>query len=166
MEEQALLQEEEAERLARKRKRRKILGIFGMILLILAFLGWWMTGEMIGYTAHSKYETLCARARDVYKATNAWEADGHTLTVYNGRMDGGEEWNRKYYTAAMGYYAIMQDADGDVRYVLYSFRPIDERYLSTPPDPQEQQKLLKSHFRFRRDRAVGVYFPDEPLTLD
>lgn len=148
-------------------KDSRIISAKGMVIVFLlifggGFLGWWFVGLVMGLAAPKKLDSLNGMARNVAIAAQAWEADGHDLTGLSGQVsrDGGdfrEYLKRNDNISAIGYYAVVTDAEGNFLYALYCDMKIDEKYLTTPPTEEEQNKMLRSRLPSRRARTVGVY---------
>ena len=86
----------------KKRSRRKKLIIAGSVILILLFLGWWMLGEMFGYVAHSKLETLNSRAKTVCQCAAQYAAEGHSLSTQSTQLTEETELGRYF----LAYYPV------------------------------------------------------------
>lgn len=147
------------------RRRRSRLGIIIALTLvtIIGVWGWCMMGRIMGGDADRRLAELNGGARSVARAAEQWRTDGKELEAFSGQVykDGGEfrAYLQKYENVQPDhYYAVVTDGKGGYLYTLYSYKPIDERYLKTPPAEETQLALLKSIMPSDRAKAVGVSY--------
>ena len=143
---------------ARKKSNYKKLVIFIISLLALFGIGLGLCNIAIGYTAHSRYETLLCRAEIVYNASENWQEEGNRLETSSGNLRNAPF---SKYVSDEGYYAIVCDEQGNLQYALYSVKKI--KTLSQPDKEQEYRKLKNI---FQRNSAVAVYPPEDKEFLD
>ncbi len=136
------------------------------VLILVFVLGWWLIGEMLGYTTYSRMQTKCANAHTFANVCMEYEKDGNTLQsgiwhIQPGKS-GFEDYVLRLYSSSEGeWYGLVLDKDGKIEYALNSEVEIPSEYLTHPPDYEEQMALLDSHFAFRRKKAVAVWYTDD-----
>lgn len=141
--------------------RKKIIIIAVVVLVLLFAVGYNVYGMMLGYPAHSRYESLCADAQSVYMAAEMWVEDGNTLTTHRARMDKEEDafsvYLHQYCGKESGWYVLVCDAEGNPDYALYSRKKISDKRMNRP-DRDEEMKRLRSPLW--HTYAIGCY-PEE-----
>ena len=154
------------EQAPRKRFKKRYVIIPAVILLVILVGGWWLIGEMLGYTTYSRMQTKCSRAHVFAKVCTQWEEEGNELTSGIWKVEPGhsdfEDYVLQYDSDAEGeWYALVLDKDGGIEYTLNSESEIPKEYLTHAPDYEEQMALLDSHFAFRRKKAIGAWYTDD-----
>lgn len=141
--------------------RRKTIVIAVSVLAVLFVIGYYVYSCMLGYAAHSRYETLCVQAQIIYAAAEAWEQQGNSLTTHISKFKTEGNYFSFFlqgYCDYDGWYAIVCDAEGNLDYVLYSREKIKEKRMQKP-DRDEEMKRLRSPVW--HTYAIGCY-PEEP----
>lgn len=151
----------------RNKRWKRVLAVTAAVLLLLCVAVWWLIGDMLGYTTHSRMESLCADACSFANMTEQWEKQsGHPVQngiyTFSDADDAFTSFAIAYLNGhrADKWYGIVSDADGEIVYTMCSNSRIADEYLTTPPDREKQTALLDSHFSFRRKKAVGVWYAD------
>lgn len=128
--------------------RKKWIRIIAMVIVLFLILVYHI---LLGYTAHRQFDLLQTDARRVWDAAESWQAEGHTLSTCSEECEKAEF---SKYIDQSGYYAIICDEQGNLKYTLYSHRKI--KNLSQP-DQIEEYRKINTIFRWY---AVGSYPPE------
>lgn len=131
-------------------KREVIIAVIVFVLLLGAYI---VLNTMLSFTAYSRYDALCAKAKEYYDLEKLWlesdrEEDLPTFVEKN-------KWNDKE-----GYPAFC--CEGGKYYTLYSLNKFDSKDIRMPVKEQEIAKLCNI---FTHNKAIGFYCPDSETDI-
>ncbi|MBQ4465190.1 MAG: hypothetical protein II916_04430 [Oscillospiraceae bacterium] len=162
------LMEEEDKKLKRS---RKWLVIIPVVLIVLLIGGWFLLGVLWNHTAQSQMESRVSKAHSFANVVHEWQDRGNDVESGIYHVDAGDgEFNKfveYYFGDAEGeWFGLVLDDDGEIEYTMYSRKEIPEECLQTPPDFDEQNKLLRSHFFFKKKQVIAVWTPEDDWMPD
>ena len=126
-------------------KRIVIIAVIVFVLLLGAYI---VLNTMLSFTAYSRYDALCAKAKEYYDLEKLWlESDREESLDIFVEKNGWED--------TEGYHAFCCDAGK--YYTLYSLTKFDNKDIRIPVREQEIAKLCNI---FTHNKAIGFYCPD------
>ncbi len=166
MAEQDMVQEIIAEDEKQQKRFKKRYVIVPAVLVVLAAGIWFLLGTLWNYTAHSQMESRISKAHSFALVTQQWQERGNEIETGIYHVDANEgEFNKfveYYFGGSEGdWFGLVLGDDGEIEYTMYSRNEIPEECLQTPPDFDEQNKLLRSHFFFKKKQVIAVWTPED-----